>query len=58
MHDNFKFENKEASVTEVAKLMAKIQRLHERELRAERQAQAVATERSAKTRRLNEEVRV
>jgi hypothetical protein len=35
--------------------MAKIQRLHERELRAERQAQAVA-ERSAKNRKFNEDV--
>ena len=37
--------------------MAKIQRLHERELWAERQAQAVA-EHSAQRRELNEDVRV
>ena len=46
LHTNFEFENEEAIVAEITKLMAKIQRLHERELRAEQQAQAVA-ERSA-----------
>lgn len=57
LHTNFEFENEEAIVAEITKLMAKIQRLHERELRAEQQAQAVA-ERSAQRRELNEDVRV
>lgn len=57
LHTNFKSEDEKAIIAEIAKLMVKIQRLHERELRAEQQAQAVA-ERSARKRELNENVRM
>ena len=47
LHADSNIEDVDAIVAEIAGLMAKIERLHERELRAEEQARAVA-ERLAK----------
>lgn len=55
LHADSNIEDMDAIAAEIAGLMAKIERLHKRELRAEKQAQAVAERLAKKQVSCNEE---